>query len=310
MSMIIKETVVERLMHELRKKYVGKSDNDLKIAINGFIEYVMLIKETGEDVPMYSESVDFVWHTFILDTREYASFCDEQFGYFLHHVPNSSSSKKESFFTNVKENEELKLLFMKFCKLRGINPFTVYNTSDAPYIFQADYILGLINYQQVSQLVLAINNDKADNDFEKMNRRWWKPKKALKNNLYDRQVDSYYNSQTNSYGHSKDILTDIVLPSVLGIGAGVLAAEVVEDIIDNERDNYRNETVVEDDDTSYVSPVPSCASSPLYYTSPSCSSSSTSDSSSPSSCSSSSCSSSSCSSSSCSSSSSSCSGGF
>jgi hypothetical protein len=34
-----------------------------------------------------SEVVDLGWHTFILDTREYARFCNRLAGRFIHHVP-------------------------------------------------------------------------------------------------------------------------------------------------------------------------------------------------------------------------------
>jgi hypothetical protein len=33
------------------------------------------------------EKVDWMWHTFILFTRDYAEFCQRYFGFFLHHVP-------------------------------------------------------------------------------------------------------------------------------------------------------------------------------------------------------------------------------
>ncbi|MGW0393136.1 glycine-rich domain-containing protein [Streptomyces sp. NPDC003042] len=36
-----------------------------------------------------SEIVDPGWHTFMLHTQEYAAWCEAQFGYFLHHAPNS-----------------------------------------------------------------------------------------------------------------------------------------------------------------------------------------------------------------------------
>ncbi|MFC9250974.1 glycine-rich domain-containing protein [Amycolatopsis thailandensis] len=35
-----------------------------------------------------SELVDIGWHTFILYTREYADFCNNVVGKFIHHVPN------------------------------------------------------------------------------------------------------------------------------------------------------------------------------------------------------------------------------
>jgi hypothetical protein len=32
--------------------------------------------------------IDDMWHTFLLFTEEYASFCHEYFGEFIHHAPN------------------------------------------------------------------------------------------------------------------------------------------------------------------------------------------------------------------------------
>jgi len=43
-----------------------------------------------------SELVDIGWHTFILDTHEYAAFCDRVAGRFLHHVPNDDQRPAES----------------------------------------------------------------------------------------------------------------------------------------------------------------------------------------------------------------------
>jgi hypothetical protein len=34
------------------------------------------------------EKVDWMWHTFLLFTRDYADFCDRYFGTFIHHVPD------------------------------------------------------------------------------------------------------------------------------------------------------------------------------------------------------------------------------
>jgi hypothetical protein len=33
------------------------------------------------------EKIDWMWHTFLLFTRDYAEFCERYFGFFLHHVP-------------------------------------------------------------------------------------------------------------------------------------------------------------------------------------------------------------------------------
>ncbi|MFF6973008.1 MULTISPECIES: glycine-rich domain-containing protein [Streptomyces] len=36
-----------------------------------------------------SKQVDPGWHSFMLHTQQYAAWCQEQFGYFVHHVPNT-----------------------------------------------------------------------------------------------------------------------------------------------------------------------------------------------------------------------------
>ncbi|MER5500051.1 hypothetical protein ABT096_22995 [Streptomyces sp. NPDC002561] len=36
-----------------------------------------------------SQRVDPGWHTFMLHTQEYAGWCHEQFGFFVHHAPKS-----------------------------------------------------------------------------------------------------------------------------------------------------------------------------------------------------------------------------
>jgi hypothetical protein len=33
------------------------------------------------------EKIDWMWHTFLLFTWDYAEFCERYFGFFLHHVP-------------------------------------------------------------------------------------------------------------------------------------------------------------------------------------------------------------------------------
>lgn len=37
-------------------------------------------------------SIDKMWHEFILFTKDYMSFCDDNFGYYLHHQPKTISS--------------------------------------------------------------------------------------------------------------------------------------------------------------------------------------------------------------------------
>lgn len=40
--------------------------------------------------------IDELWHTFIVFTEQYAAFCDQVVGHFLHHSPNTSSGKAQA----------------------------------------------------------------------------------------------------------------------------------------------------------------------------------------------------------------------
>ncbi|WP_432158898.1 hypothetical protein [Streptomyces sp. bgisy153] len=52
--------------------------------------YVMGTTQSGADMAP-SQMVDPGWHTLILHTDWYAAWCQKQFGYFLHHQPNSKT---------------------------------------------------------------------------------------------------------------------------------------------------------------------------------------------------------------------------
>jgi hypothetical protein len=52
--------------------------------------FVACLYADGKTLGMPSRAVDIAWHEFILMTREYQSFCDEAFGYYLHHSPEET----------------------------------------------------------------------------------------------------------------------------------------------------------------------------------------------------------------------------
>ncbi|THV35690.1 glycine-rich domain-containing protein [Glycomyces buryatensis] len=43
-----------------------------------------------------SMAVDIGWHMFILHTRDYAAFCEQVAGQFIHHVPHESEEQGEA----------------------------------------------------------------------------------------------------------------------------------------------------------------------------------------------------------------------
>ncbi|OII60967.1 hypothetical protein BJP40_08270 [Streptomyces sp. CC53] len=55
--------------------------------------WVMGTTRSG-DTMSPSKVVDPGWHTFMLHSEEYADWCNEHFGYFLHHRPSAAVRTK------------------------------------------------------------------------------------------------------------------------------------------------------------------------------------------------------------------------
>ena len=68
----------------------------------------------GFSCVMHKEMViiDEMWHTFILITKDYAQFCDDYFGVFLHHVPDMVDSTKPINLEKFKKELELFLSYV------------------------------------------------------------------------------------------------------------------------------------------------------------------------------------------------------
>jgi hypothetical protein len=80
----------------LREKLEAHPDLDLSgtqisLVLDGLRTwFVACLYADGKTLGMPSQAVDIAWHEFILMTREYQSFCDEAFGYYLHHSPEET----------------------------------------------------------------------------------------------------------------------------------------------------------------------------------------------------------------------------
>lgn len=61
-------------------------------SIRGFKQYIALAALGYDFLPVPSEEIDEVWHSFILFTREYQFFCEKAIGNFIHHAPRTSRS--------------------------------------------------------------------------------------------------------------------------------------------------------------------------------------------------------------------------
>lgn len=121
------------LLEKMKEKYPKADTEELDIAIRGFEEYIELVKLYRE-VPMFSKSVDDVWHFFILNTKAYAAWCDEELGFFLHHNPTDKNAPVDS----EEERKALGLLWMRACKEQRLDPFAFPPRRETPNLFLAD----------------------------------------------------------------------------------------------------------------------------------------------------------------------------
>ncbi len=84
------EVMSYRFSHLLERitKEMKLSQEDAEELFDDMLKF-LYICGTNATTKRYSPppKIDEAWHTFILFTREYAKFCTEYFGYFLHHNP-------------------------------------------------------------------------------------------------------------------------------------------------------------------------------------------------------------------------------
>lgn len=58
-----------------------------------YLRYMALKRQHPKDSLVPSAAVDAVWHVHILCTKEYAAFCERNFGHFVHHDPLAGKVK-------------------------------------------------------------------------------------------------------------------------------------------------------------------------------------------------------------------------
>ncbi|MFF2531352.1 hypothetical protein ACFVS2_20830 [Brevibacillus sp. NPDC058079] len=73
-----------KLLFYRNNQHVSEHEFDLRLVE---LKRYFIMCSVLKDVPMFSEEVDEVWHTFILSTRDYEKFCYDFMGEFLHHHP-------------------------------------------------------------------------------------------------------------------------------------------------------------------------------------------------------------------------------
>jgi hypothetical protein len=87
-----KGLVTDELWCRLTNRIVADEDMELSLAERimdqalGFLQFCAVKTDVGLYPP--SKLVDIGWHTLILYTKDYASFCEKIAGRFIHHEPS------------------------------------------------------------------------------------------------------------------------------------------------------------------------------------------------------------------------------
>ncbi len=105
------------LSQRVQKTYPQLNDSEVTRVMDGLREYFILCAIAKHKmVAMPSQVVDVAWHEFILFTREYAIFCRQGLGRFLHHTPTEAMKSKTV------AQEGLKRAWRLSCQRENIDP--------------------------------------------------------------------------------------------------------------------------------------------------------------------------------------------
>ena len=96
------ERVAEVMKYEHRglverfERKLGLGPADARQLFKDTKLFLLLCAENPRQHYVPTKAIDEGWHNFILYTRDYASFCDNYFGKFLHHQPHDSFTNHKS----------------------------------------------------------------------------------------------------------------------------------------------------------------------------------------------------------------------
>ncbi|MEW2507897.1 hypothetical protein AB0878_46290 [Amycolatopsis sp. NPDC047767] len=82
--------VSDKLFATLTRRVVAEDHLDHQLAeriVDQALAFLAACADNNGGSLAPSEQVDLGWHAFVLHTRDYARFCDEVAGRFIHHVP-------------------------------------------------------------------------------------------------------------------------------------------------------------------------------------------------------------------------------
>ena len=100
------EDVISRFLNLL-----DVSQAEAESIFNETKKFLFLSKQPGIFIPDELLILDEMWHNFILFTYEYHQFCEEYFGYYLHHAPATRKDKDQQTQSLIADPEKVKEAF-------------------------------------------------------------------------------------------------------------------------------------------------------------------------------------------------------
>jgi hypothetical protein len=109
--------------------------DEIRLVESGARQWFRLIaRKPGSRLAMASVAVDDLWHEMVLHTHDYARFCDQAFGRFLHHQPETAMTTADA-----RANQSTRLLRTLRLARRDENC----SERDVPLLFRVDAEFGL-----------------------------------------------------------------------------------------------------------------------------------------------------------------------
>ncbi|MEW8403635.1 MAG: hypothetical protein AB2688_02795 [Candidatus Thiodiazotropha taylori] len=99
--------LVERFQKEL-----GMSVEEADQLFLDMLMFLYLCGAKVERVPLEpTAAIDKAWHAFILFTKEYAEFCQQQFGRFIHHSPYTADETESEMHRAIPASDVAECVF-------------------------------------------------------------------------------------------------------------------------------------------------------------------------------------------------------
>src|SRR4051812_42735932 len=91
---LISPDLRSRLTRQLINEHDGMTGDEAVRIMDQAVAFLKACIDNPDKHLRPSRKVDLGWHQFILNTKDYAEFCQRVAGYFIHHVPDEFTSPR------------------------------------------------------------------------------------------------------------------------------------------------------------------------------------------------------------------------